>query len=178
MQIAERLKQIRATMNMNQTTFAKSLGISQSTLAMMEVGKRDILERHIKTICALYNVDEHWLRTGEGTMLIETKDSFIDTLTEKYSLDELDRKIIQCYLELNRTQRSVIKNYLCNVTENISEEKPAETEINETASSSPSPTISRHELTDAEIDAECEDYRRQLEAEAFPADTDSSQKKA
>ncbi len=67
----DRLKEIRAHTGMTQADFAKALGIGQSTLAMMEVGKRDILDRHIKTICAIFGVDEHWLRTGEGEMFCE-----------------------------------------------------------------------------------------------------------
>lgn len=53
---------------MNQKEFAEHLGLGQSTLAMIEVGKRTFNDRHIKIICSTFNVNEDWLRTGEGEM--------------------------------------------------------------------------------------------------------------
>lgn len=108
----ERLKQIRAKKKMNQADFAKSLGIGQSTLAMMEVGKREISERHIKTICAIFGVNECWLRDGVGDMFTETNSTVISSLVDEYDLDPLDQKIVECYLNLGSLQRKVIKDYL------------------------------------------------------------------
>ena len=89
----ERLKQIRAKKKMNQADFAKSLGIGQSTLAMMEVGKREISERHIKTICAIFGVNECWLRDGVGDMFTETNSTVISSLVDEYDLDPLEREV-------------------------------------------------------------------------------------
>lgn len=61
-----RIKEIRQQLHINQTDFAKRLGLSQSTLAMMEVGKRRLGEKHIKLICSVFQVNEEWLRTGQG----------------------------------------------------------------------------------------------------------------
>ncbi|MDD3229531.1 MAG: helix-turn-helix transcriptional regulator [Oscillospiraceae bacterium] len=74
--------------------------------------------------------------------------------------DELDPDIKK-ELDSNKSQTNDIQN--------------AKIETEQYGSSKP------HQLTDEEIkeiDAECEKYRHELEAEAFPADTDSSQKKA
>lgn len=97
---------------MNQADFSSALGIGQSTLAMMEVGKREISDRHIKTICAIFNVNEEWLRDGIGEMFVETDKSVISTLATEYDLDALDQKIVECYLNLGTLQRKVIKDYL------------------------------------------------------------------
>lgn len=108
----ERLKDIRSAKKLNQTEFAKALGIGQSTLAMMEVGKREISERHIKTICAIFGVCEKWLRDGIGEMFVETDKTVISALVDEYELDPLDQKIVECYLNLGALQRKVIKGYL------------------------------------------------------------------
>lgn len=76
----ERLVKIRKDLGMNQKEFAESLAIGQSTLAMIEVGKRALNDRHIKLICSIYNVNEKWLRTGEG---------------EPYSPQTLNQEIIE-----------------------------------------------------------------------------------
>ena len=53
-----RIKKIRQSLKLNQAEFSKLLGMGQSTLGMLEVGKREILDRHIKTICSIFNVNE------------------------------------------------------------------------------------------------------------------------
>lgn len=116
-----RIKEIRASKGMNQADFAKSLGIGQSTLGMLEVGKRDILDRHIKVICSVYNVNEDWLRNGRGQMFIETDDDIIRELVNEYQLDIIDRKIIEHYLKLDEDSRSKIKEYIMDVAKSISE---------------------------------------------------------
>lgn len=68
--VNERLKEIRRSVGLNQADFAKKLGMGHSTLAMLEIGKRDILDRHIKTICSIFNINEDWFRTGRGDMYI------------------------------------------------------------------------------------------------------------
>ncbi len=100
---------------MNQADFSKRLGIGQSTLAMMEVGKRTILDRHIKTICSLFHVDEHWFRTGEGSATVlftKNLSNTLDELSEQYHLSEYGRKAIESYLNMDETQRAIIDNYL------------------------------------------------------------------
>lgn len=63
-----RLRALRKTLEMNQADFAKRLGLSQSTLAMLELGKRNFNEKHLKLVCSAFGVREGWLRGGEGDM--------------------------------------------------------------------------------------------------------------
>lgn len=139
----ERLKQIRESMGMNQSEFAKKLGMGQSTLAMMEVGKRDILDRHIKTICSIFNVSEEWLRNGTGEMFKKDEESALSALAAEYDLDELDKRIIEGYLSLSPTERQAIKKYIESVAAAYTGAAAKENEI----------------------DKEVEEYRRELELE-------------
>jgi len=68
MNINERLKEVRNTIGLTQGVFAKRIGLSTSYIAGMELGDKSINERTIKLMSAEFEVDEHWLRTGEGTM--------------------------------------------------------------------------------------------------------------
>lgn len=68
----ERIKKIRKALHLNQTEFANKIGLSQSSLGMIEVGKRTFTNKHIKLICTTFNVNENWLRTGEGSMFSST----------------------------------------------------------------------------------------------------------
>lgn len=67
-----RIKEIRRTLKLNQNEFAEKIGLSQSSLAMIEVGKRNFSDKHIKLICSTFNISENWLRTGNGNMFSST----------------------------------------------------------------------------------------------------------
>ncbi len=67
----ERLKELRKVLGLNQSEFADKLNLGQSTWAMIEVGKRALNDRHILLICSIFNVNETWLRTGEGDMFVK-----------------------------------------------------------------------------------------------------------
>lgn len=110
-----RIKKIRAYHELNQERFAESLGIGQSTLAMLEVGKRDILDRHIKTICSIYNVDEDWLRTGEGKMFVQQTEFSLDGYAKKNNISELEIDIIKSYMEVDANIRNGILSHFKNV---------------------------------------------------------------
>lgn len=68
MELQARIKEIRKALNLTQVKFAESLGIPKRTLIAYECGQNPIPDRLIISISAVFNVDEHWLRTGEGDM--------------------------------------------------------------------------------------------------------------
>ncbi|MBR2208317.1 MAG: helix-turn-helix transcriptional regulator [Synergistaceae bacterium] len=64
--IFERVKLVRKTLKMNQKDFGKMIGLTQTSLSMIEVGTNIVTEKNIKLICATFNVREEWLREGKG----------------------------------------------------------------------------------------------------------------
>ena len=62
----ERIRELRKTLNLNQTEFGEKIGIKQGTVAGYETGNRVPLDTVINSICRVFNVNEVWLRTGEG----------------------------------------------------------------------------------------------------------------
>lgn len=119
MEIFERLKYIRKTLNLTQTKFAKEIGLSQTSLGMIEVGDRKVQDRHIKTICSLFNVNENWFRTGNGEMFIKVEDSIFKQLSEKYNLNEKDLSFIKHYLNMNPQNRQYLLNMILNMADAI-----------------------------------------------------------
>lgn len=65
-----RIALVRANSGLTQEKFAAKLGLSQNFVWMLEKGSRVPSERTISDICREFNVSEHWLRTGEGKMLL------------------------------------------------------------------------------------------------------------
>lgn len=70
--LQERLKQIRKTLKINQTNFAKQLGITQTAYSMIENGVNPLSDRYIKVVCSVFNVNEDWLRSGAGDMFFSS----------------------------------------------------------------------------------------------------------
>lgn len=69
MEIFERVKYLRKSiLKLTQDDFANKLHMKRSTISVMEIGKISVTDRNIITICETFNVNEHWLRTGEGEM--------------------------------------------------------------------------------------------------------------
>ena len=64
----DRIKKARKTLKMSQKEFGKQLGLTQTTLSMIEGGKSVIIDKNVKLICTTFNINEHWLRTGKGEM--------------------------------------------------------------------------------------------------------------
>lgn len=71
MTVGDRVKTIRKELMLNQTQFAEKIGISQRALSSIERETTNLTERNTREICRVFNVNEQWLRTGEGEMFLE-----------------------------------------------------------------------------------------------------------
>jgi transcriptional regulator with XRE-family HTH domain len=67
--VRDRIREVRKKLGFKQAEFAKMIGLTQTSLSMIEVGQNTLTDKNVKLICATFNVNENWLRTGEGTML-------------------------------------------------------------------------------------------------------------
>lgn len=64
----DRILKIRKVVGLTQKDFAVKLELSQNFVWMIENGNRIPSERTIADICREFNVNRHWLETGEGEM--------------------------------------------------------------------------------------------------------------
>lgn len=86
-----RLKQLRKAVGLNQTAFGEKIGVKQSTVAAYECGARNPLDTVIRSICREFDVNEQWLRTGEGDMFRKpTRDEQIADFVADVLRDESD----------------------------------------------------------------------------------------
>jgi transcriptional regulator with XRE-family HTH domain len=67
----ERLKELRKHLGLSQKEFGDKLFISQNHISSLETGAREISDRFLKDINITFGVNEEWLRTGNGDMLID-----------------------------------------------------------------------------------------------------------
>ncbi|MFA9375777.1 MAG: helix-turn-helix domain-containing protein [Lachnotalea sp.] len=67
----ERIKLLREHLDISQEKFGEYIGLSKSGISSIESGNRNVTEKHIKLVRTCFNVNEVWLRTGEGEMFNE-----------------------------------------------------------------------------------------------------------
>lgn len=109
----ERIKELRKSLGITQQEFADKLGLKRNTIATYEIGKAVPSDRVVSDLCNKYNVNEEWLRTGEGEMFVALnrtqqiaqltadlfkgeKDSFKERLLLALSkLDEEEWKVLE-----------------------------------------------------------------------------------
>lgn len=104
-----RLKTLRKTLGMSQVDFAERMGLSQSTLAMLESGKRKFNEKHLKLVCSAFGVREQWMRAGEGEMFAASpyEGEFLSIFSELRP--ETQRYLLNMARELVETQNSLLE---------------------------------------------------------------------
>jgi len=113
-----RVKFLRKNLNMSQETFGNKLGVTGAGISKIESGQRNLTEQMILMICKEFNINENWLRHGEGGIFKQKLPTGIEQLAEYYQLDELDKKIINEYSMLDERKRKVIKEYIMRIAYN------------------------------------------------------------
>lgn len=66
----ERLKSLRKSLGLTQSEFAERIGSVQNTITGYETGRRVPSSQVLALIAREFNVNETWLRTGEGEMFV------------------------------------------------------------------------------------------------------------
>ena len=64
----ERIKEIRKSLNLSQDEFGRRLGVTRGAITNIELNKTEPKELFLELICKVFDVNEHWLRTGKGEM--------------------------------------------------------------------------------------------------------------
>lgn len=62
----ERVKKVRKTRQLTLEKFGEKIGLKKNTMSAIETGRNSLTEANIKSICREFEVNEIWLRTGEG----------------------------------------------------------------------------------------------------------------
>lgn len=69
--IGKRLKTFRKKIGLTQTELGKNLGVSMRTVQNWEGEETELQDSTIKHMAIKYNLNETWLKTGEGEMFVE-----------------------------------------------------------------------------------------------------------
>ena len=164
--IGERILLVIEANNLKRVEFARTLNINQSYVTQLIKGRNQPSDRLVEDICQKYNINETWLKTGEGEMRRATSPLFL----RDSSLDATDREIIESYIRMTPTQRQFIKDWIQDIAATMDAPGAAST----APPSEPAEHPQRPAMTDAEIAADVAAYRAALVAEQKEPSASSS----
>lgn len=97
-----RIKEVRKSYELSQEEFGNRIGITKSSVSLLESGKNSPSEQTIKLICREYNVNYIWLTTGEGDMFKDSDDTFLERIDRIMAGEnELHKSIIKAATSLD-----------------------------------------------------------------------------
>lgn len=110
----EHIKELRKALGLTQHEFAEKIGSVQNTITGYETGRRIPSNQVITLICREFNVNETWLRTGEGEMFNSlTRDeqisSFVGTVLAGEE-DSFKRRLISMLSHLNESDWEALEH--------------------------------------------------------------------
>lgn len=112
MNVGFRVKELRNYLDLTQTAFADKLGLKYTAIGLIENGVRNLTQRNFDLICEKFSVNPDWLRTGEGSMFIESDSSLISQLAKEYNLNTAAQMLLTTFLGLESGTRDAIIKFM------------------------------------------------------------------
>lgn len=97
-----RIKKVRIENGLNQEEFGNRICIKKASVSRLESGENNPSDRTVKLICQEFNVNENWLRTGEGS---------------QNAIDSQELRFAKNIAKLQRTDNETIINWVNTIAE-------------------------------------------------------------
>lgn len=120
----ERLRKLRKSLDMTQQNFGARISVKGNTVAQWESGRNEPSDSTIFLICREFNVNEDWLRTGNGEMFVkETSDEEFMKVAKAVAsgnteTDKAIRKVLIDFYQMDDLGRQTLINFVRFLSEN------------------------------------------------------------
>lgn len=126
-----RVRQIRKTLNLTMEKFGEYLGVTRTAISNIESGNRGVTDQMFKSICREFNVNEDWLRVGEGNMFKELPEeeetaTLVSDLLEDGKSNpfyEIILEIMRTYNELSPKSQEALRESSAKLLKNLRKKK-------------------------------------------------------
>ena len=122
----ERIKALRKHLGYTQQEFADRIGLKRNTIAQYEIGRNEPIDAVILSICREFNVNENWLRTGEGEMFEQMTEQQKILKYTALLLNDKDsvvanaiQTLIVTYEQLDDTSKATLEKIALQYIENV-----------------------------------------------------------
>lgn len=113
--IGERIEILRKDLSMSRRVFGEKLGVSESVIVNIEydrLKRPDQKESLYKLICKEFNVNEEWLRTGNGEMFVPlTRNQLITDFTSNLIKEDetFKKRLVEALAKLDENEWEVLE---------------------------------------------------------------------
>ena len=104
-----RIKYLRKTLKLSQADFGTRIEVSRDVINNIEQNrnKRPVAEYLISRICRTFNVNEVWIRTGEGDMFSLAPNNLIEDLRVSHDLSQSAASIISNFIKMSKSEQEL-----------------------------------------------------------------------
>lgn len=105
------MRELRKSLKLTQQEFGNKIGLSKASIGNIENGIINLTDRNVSLICSTYNVNENWLRNGEGEMFnpMSEDEEFAYMIGALLVDDQEDkRKFIRLMLDLDESYWPIV----------------------------------------------------------------------
>jgi transcriptional regulator with XRE-family HTH domain len=122
--VNNRIKAVREALGMSQREFGEKTGVSRDVISNLEYGRVEPKELFINHVCTIYNVNENWLRTGEGSMFVELpeEDEYFKAAAQiSKANDKFAMQALIEYWKLDDNGKRLLKDFIIHIAEKSKE---------------------------------------------------------
>lgn len=126
-----RVREVRKSVNLTMEKFGERLGVTRTAISNIESNNRKVTEQMFKLICREFNINENWLRTGEGAMFRELPEeeetaAIVSDLLEEGRSNPfygIILEIVNTYRDLSPKSQEVLRDASVRLLENLQKKK-------------------------------------------------------
>lgn len=117
----ERIRKLRKSLGMTQQEFADKLGVKPNTLSQYETGRNAPTPAVLQLMCRVFDVNENWLRTGEGEMFTEkSRQQEIEKfLSDVANGSDFKRRLVLLLAQMTEDEWALMERMLRKISEEI-----------------------------------------------------------
>ena len=109
----DRIRKVRKSLDLTQRGFAERIGMKSNTIATYEMGRAVPSDAAINNICKEFDVNETWLRTGEGEMFIPAPTTELDALASRYpNMTHETYVLVEKLVNLPKASQDIITGFI------------------------------------------------------------------
>lgn len=121
-----RVKALRKELGMTQQEFATKLSVKRGAIANYEVGRNAPTDSVVSLMCRVFNVNETWLRTGEGEMFNPPDSDEKEIWAKQFpNLTKESLILVEKFSKLTEAQQGVVMDFIKDVAKKLDEEDEA-----------------------------------------------------
>ena len=121
----ERIKAIRKHFKLTMEKFGNKLGVTKVAISNIEKGNRNLTEQMSKSICREFNVNENWLKNGEGEMFVQTDEFDLNEYMKSRGATNLEMELMRAYFDLDENIRKEIMEHFKSKLGKAAQKNPA-----------------------------------------------------